>query len=364
VVGGIENHVQQLAQGLQGRGHAVEVVTTAPGAEAGAEEVGGVQVRRHRAVRARASTPLSPGLAIDLLRRRLARTDRPDVIHLHAPYPPAELVWLAGAWGRSRPVAVVTHHSDIVRQRWAGAAYRPLQRLVLRRADGVVATTDAYRRTSRVLQAVDEVHVLALGVDPDRFTPPAVDAAGPRRLLFVGRLRHYKGLDHLLRALAGAPEGPGLDVAGTGPEEAGLRALAEELGLSGRVGFLGDVTDEELPGRYRDALALVLPADNRAEAFGTVQLEAMASGTPVISTRLGTGVDEVNLDGVTGLTVPVADTAALATAVGRIAGDQDLRRRLGEGGRRRVLDRYSRELMVDRHEALYTELLDRRRSHG
>ena len=368
VVGGIEGHVGQVARGLAGRGHEVEVVTTAPPSHHAAPPADdGVAVRRHRAQWVAGSTPLSAGLVADLVRRAHARTRPPDLIHLHAPYPPAELAWLAAS-GPRRPPLVLTYHADIVRQRRLGALHRPLQRRVLHEAAAVVATSEPYRRTSSQLRQLDRCEVIPLGVDVDRFAAeaPRPDLPGDY-VLFVGRLRHYKGVDHLLRAVPRLPPEVSVVVVGDGPEGGSLRALADDLGVSDRVRFLGEVADRDLPGLYQHATALVLPAVNRAEAFGLVQLEAMAAGTPVISTRLGTGVDAVNEDGVTGCTVPVADADALADAVERLVADPSLAAALGAEGRARARRQYSTDTMVDRIEALYEDVLARRGSavaHG
>lgn len=367
VLGGIENHLQQLARGLVCRGHEVEVLTTASRHRGGTFDDQGVMVRRQATGLVASSTPLSIGLSLDLLHRRAAGTGRPDVVHLHAPFPPAELTWLATMWGRHRPATVVTYHSDIVRQRWLGALHRPIERLLLRRSDAVVATSESYRRTSRQLRGLGRCAVLPLGVDVERFarhatsTPPIPG----RYVLFVGRLRHYKGVDHLIRAARLLPEDLTVVVAGTGPEGPALHELAHRLRLDDRVRFLGDVAGQDLPDLYHHAVALVLPAVNRAEAFGLVQLEAMAAGIPVVSTRLGTGVDEVNLDGVTGLTVPPGDPDSLATAIEQLVTDPDLARRLGTGGLERVRADYSVEAMIDRFEALYGDVVAPRRvRHG
>ncbi len=360
VLGGIELHVEQVARGLHRRGHDVEVVTTAGRDEAGERDEDGVRVRRHRALLEIASTPLSAGLVTDLVRRTRGRRDAPDLIHLHAPYPLAELAWLAATRSARRPPTVVTYHADIVRQRRLGALHRPVQRRMLRRAEAVVATTASYRRSSPQLAGLPRCEVIPLGVDTERFAASAPRPPGLGHfVLFVGRLRHYKGVDHLLRAVPHLPPELAVVIAGDGPEGPSLRALARDLQLGERVRFLGTVPDRDLAGLYQHASALVLPAVNRAEAFGLVQLEAMASGTPVVSTRLGTGVDEVNQDGVTGLTVPVAEPRALAEAVARLVADPALANRLGAAGQARASEHFALEAVLDRLEALYAGLVAR-----
>ena len=134
--------------------------------------------------------------------------------------------------------------------------------------------------------------------------------AGRKIVLFVGRLVYYKGVDVLVRAMAGVDAD--LVLIGRGPLEGELRELAAASGIAARVTFLAPQDDDELAAWYHAADVFCLPSVARSEAFGLVQIEAHAAGTPVVSTDLPTGVPYANLDGVTGLTVPPGDAPALA----------------------------------------------------
>ena len=111
-----------------------------------------------------------------------------------------------------------------------------------------------------------------------------------------------------------------------------------------RISFGGGGTD--LPAYYQACEVFVLPSIAKTEAFGVVQVEAMAAGRPVVSTRLPTGVPWVNQDGVSGLVVTPDDAAALGAAVRRLGHDRELRQRLGDGARRRADALFSRDRMV------------------
>jgi rhamnosyl/mannosyltransferase len=163
-------------------------------------------------------------------------------------------------------------------------------------------------------------------------------------MLFVGRLVYYKGLDVLCEAMTRCPGT--LLIIGTGPLEGAVRQWVDRRGLEARVTFVGDVPDDDLPAYYQACDMLVLPSTEKTETFGIVQLEAMAAGTPVVSTNLSTGVPWVNQDGASGLVVPPADAGALAEAVCRLGADAALRRRLGEGARARAVSMFSLERMV------------------
>ncbi|RMH19642.1 MAG: glycosyltransferase, partial [Acidobacteria bacterium] len=298
VLGGVEQHLELVAGALAQRGLRVTVLVTGAGLKTTVTREGDVEVIRAGRLGTLASTPISPALV-----RHLLHLD-PDLTHLHFPYPPAEVAQLLV--GRRRP-AVVYYHSDVVRQRFLGLLYRPLMWRFLRRADRVLASSEVYRTSSPVLRRLgDRCQVLPLPVDVERFAhpEPARLAAWTRRypgprVLFVGRLRYYKGLDHLIDAMAEVEAT--LLVVGRGPLEGRWRARAAASPAAGRIHFLGDLDAGELPAIYAAADLLALPSTRRSEAFGVVQLEAMAAGTPVITTELGTGSSVLHRDGATGL---------------------------------------------------------------
>jgi rhamnosyl/mannosyltransferase len=142
---------------------------------------------------------------------------------------------------------------------------------------------------------------------------------------------------------------------GTGPLDAALKAAAQDYGVSRKVKFLGRVDD--LQKYYRASSVFVLPSNSRAEAFGLVQLEAMAAGLPVINTDLNSGVPEVSLDGVTGITVPPEDSDSLAQAINRLLANAGMRKRMGEAGMVRARREFAPGLMIERTMQLYEEVL-------
>jgi glycosyltransferase involved in cell wall biosynthesis len=352
VLGGIENHIKVLAEAQAAAGHQVTVLVCDPGRRAHAETLGGVRVVKAGRLATVASMPLRLGQPLALARLR------PDVVHVHSPYPLGEFFnWLLGR-GQA---TVITHHSDVVRQRGWLRLYGPFLRRVLRVADQVIATSPRYIETSPWLRSVqDKCVVVPLGVDQTRFTPAAGQRVGESVdepvLLFVGRLRYYKGLDTLLRALPALP-GVRLTVVGDGPMGEEWERLTDELGLRDRVTFAGAVPDEDLPGCYRGDHIFVLPANARAEAYGMVLLEAMASGLPCITTEVGTGTSWVVQHGVTGLVVPPRDPQALATAIRGLVDDPQRRAEMGRAARARVETELTIERMIDRVQAVYAGVL-------
>jgi len=354
VLGGMENHIKMLSESLVQRGYDVTVLVTHPTSQTHVEEINGVHVIKAGRLVTVASTPLSVALPAWLWRQR------PDIAHLHFPYPVGEVSQLC--FGRARRV-VMTYQSDVVRQKGILQFYRPLLWQVLRRVDCIIATSTNYIESSPYLSRLrDKCSVIPLGIELGRFlqVPSAHvqrirDTFGSPLVLFVGKLRYYKGLQYLLQAMLEIPAR--LLVVGSGPLGAEWRRLAQTLELGDRVVFLGEVSDEELPAYYHASDLFVLPASERSEAYGTVQLEAMASGLPVVCTELGTGTSFVNVHGQTGLVVPAGNTPALGTAVRMLLQDQALRREMGQRARQRALDEFSLPLMVDRVARLYAQVL-------
>jgi glycosyltransferase involved in cell wall biosynthesis len=345
VRGGMETVVGDLCAGTAGEWE-VEVVAASESRPTIHERAGDIEVVRAACLGRVASVPICPSLPWHLW------THPVDCVVLHEPNPLAGLaLWLR----TPAPRLVIWHHSDLLRPWWALSTYtRFVQRSLYRRADCVIVSSPALAAQSPLVRCARHVAVIPFGIDLDRYrrTDAArtaqVDAIRDRipgpRLLFVGRLVYYKGLQVLLDAMRGWPGT--LMVVGEGSLEAELRSQADALGLAERVTFLGRISDDELPAYYQASDAFVLPSIAVTEAFGVVQIEAMAAGLPVISTNLPTGVPWVNQHGESGLVVPPGDAAVLAAALRRIAGDDALRQRLAEGARRRADALFSRQRML------------------
>jgi rhamnosyl/mannosyltransferase len=257
---------------------------------------------------------------------------------------------------------VATYHSDIVRQRILGRLWAPLLTRVLNSADMILATSPVYARTSEFLHGRANVTVVPLGIDPTPFLEVEGGMARPVHggptILFVGRLRYYKGVDVLLGALGELP-GVTLLVVGTGREAAELARVADALGLEDRVKWLGDVASSDLPDIYAACDLLVLPSVARSEAFGVVQLEAMAAAVPVVTTEVGTGTSWVTKHGETGLVVPPRDVAALRSAISELLANPARAREMGQAGRKRMLDHFTRDRMVKAVVQIYEAAVGR-----
>ena len=320
------------------------------------EDLAGVPVTRLTSLGQIGSVGICPTLPFWL--RRLDA----DLVVVHEPNPVA-LVSVVLARPRGR--VLVWFHSEVVRPRWKyRLLYRPFLRAVLRRAARIIVSSPELVRHAVELQDFrDKCVVVPFGVDTQRLV--ATDEVQARAdelrarhqtpiLLFVGRLVPYKGVDVLLRALHGIDATTLL--VGAGPLRARLETQARELGLSG-VRFLGAVSDAELTALYHAADLFVLPSVTRAEAFGVVQLEAMACGVPVVSTNLPSGVPWVNQHDKTGLVVPPGDADGLRQALLALLTDRRRREALGCYARERVGREFTFTRMAQLTSGLYREVL-------
>jgi rhamnosyl/mannosyltransferase len=312
------------------------------------ETVGGVDVTRVGTIGAVGSVHLAPAFAWWL--RRIPA----DLIVVHEPNP-----WALLSYVIARPAAplFIWYHSDVVRPALQYALfYAPFARFVYRRARRIIVSSPALAEHATALAAYrDRIRVVPFGIEPSAWNAAKTSADDTREpfVLFAGRHVAYKGVDVLLRALSHSTARA--VIAGDGPERAKWEATARELGLNGRVTFAGEVPDAVLRRLMHACDALVLPSVTRAEAFGYVQLEAMAAGKPVISTDVASGVSWVNQHMRTGLVVRAGDADALRSAIDRLSADRSLRERLGSAGRARVEQEFTLERLRERLRVLYEE---------
>jgi rhamnosyl/mannosyltransferase len=173
--------------------------------------------------------------------------------------------------------------------------------------------------------------------------------------LFVGRLSYYKGVKYLIETIKNVKVN--LVIIGEGKEDSNLKTLVKELKIENRVFFLPAQERKKLINFYQAAKVFVLPSIYKSEAFGLVLLEAMACGTPVISTELGTGTSFVNKNEVSGLVVAPRELDVLSEAINRLISNEQLRIILGQQARQRVEENFLLSFMLLEHRKLYEHIL-------
>ncbi len=349
--GGIETYLQDLVR-HQSAVARVEVVVANTRRATSVEMLDGARITRVAAMGVIASQPICP-----LLFRKLANR-HDDIVHLHVPNPLGALAYLmSGHKGK----LVITHHADTLGRPILRKVVDPFVRRAMRRASAIIVTSERYLESSDELADFRaKCRVIPLGINLEPFLSTDSETVkdirakyAPRIILSVGRLIAYKGLDYLLRAMKDVEAT--LLVIGTGRLREQLTRMTEELGIGGKVHFLGRV--EDVAPYYKAAQIFVLPSITRAEAFGLVQIEAMASGIPVVNTGLDSGVPEVPIDGMTGMTVPPKDASALARAINFLLENDDVRATYGAAASVRAGEKFTARLMAEETFRVYESVM-------
>jgi glycogen(starch) synthase len=361
-IGGMQNHTAELTRALDRRGIVQTVLTTRPPTAPYYQRLGdharvirvGFPLRRFRQLYAPQATIVAPILAL-----------RADLVHVHLGEDLAILPLGAAAARLHHLPLVLTVHTSLrytlavsdLRSAILKALGGPIERWGEHSADAVLVITPRLRRLllSDDVEE-DRVHLLPPGVNPSLFEGPFEDpfaGLGKPRVLFVGRLAPQKGVRTLVAA-ASLLKHPSAQVllVGDGPERPALEREAERIGVGDRLRFLGFVAHERLPAAMAHADVLVLPSVY--EELGTVLLEAMWAGLPIVASRIG-GIPDVIEDGVNGLLVPPCDPEALARAIDRVLADRPLAYQLSEEAQARAKD-YDWEVLAGRVLQVYRDI--------
>lgn len=361
--GGIETHVKTLCKSLASVG--VDVVNLVSSIDGRGDQfqTDGYNVVESPTHGVYFSTSLAPRMVLDA--RRLQDRQAFDLIHLHFPDPMSHLVSMALPAQIPR---TITWHSDVVKQRHLLKLYRPFQRREIMRAKAMVAFTSSHFTSSTQIPShypAAQKHVIPYGMDLGWLEPTPSTAArakairalaGGKFMVFaLGRHVEYKGYGVLLMAMQHTSAH--LVLGGDGPLTPALKELSQRLGIVDRVCFAGRLSEADLAAHYHACDVFCLPSVTPNEAFGIVQVEAMACGKPVICTQLHNGVNLVNPHGVTGLTVQAGDALSLCNAIENLRTDNELLNRLGQQAFRHAGDTYSQQATSGRYLELYQYLL-------
>jgi glycogen synthase len=358
-LGGMQNHTAELTRALDRRGVVQTVLTTRPPTAPYFQRLGdhacvirlGLPLRRFRQLYGPQTAIVAPILAA-----------RADVVHVHLGEDLAVLPVGAAAARLHRLPLVLTVHTSLrhtlavgdLRSAVLKAMGGPIERWGEHFAEAVLVITPRLRRLL-LADGVDEnrLHLIPPGVNPSLFEGPFEDPftdVGKPRVLFVGRLAPQKGVSTLIAAAA-LIEDPSAQVllVGDGPERPKLEREAKRIGVGDRLHFVGFLAHNRLPAVLAHADLLVLPS--LYEELGTVLLEAMWAGLPIVASRTG-GIPDVIEDGVNGLLVPPGEPEELAHAIDRVLADRALAYRLSEGAQERGED-YDWEVLAGRVLQVY-----------
>lgn len=294
--------------------------------------------------------------------KRLIDKFRPDVVHFH--YPNVLGALYLNLLLKSQIKLIVHWHSDIVEQKKLKKIIRFFERSLLKKATKVIVTSPVYAETSECLHDFkDRIVIIPCSINEMNFQLTVAEKHEVETIkkryneqpivFFVGRHVEYKGIRYLIEAEKIIKSNCVLIIAGRGPLTEKLKATCQ----STRIYWIGKVNDHDLKLYYHAATVLAFPSITRNEAFGIVLAESMCCGTPAVTfTISGSGVNWVSLDGVSCLEVENKNITAYACAIDEILSDPDLRCRLAQGGKKRVLDLFSKEKVAEAYRNLYNML--------
>jgi glycogen(starch) synthase len=354
VLGGGALHAHELSSLQAEMGHDVTLLTSDHGdrEKPRQETRAGYEVRRYRQIARPFGNSITPGM-VPAMRRLLATH---DIVHAHSHlYFSTNMAALLARLD-STPLVITNHglHSQTAPMA-VQKAYAPLAKFTFNSADRVLCYTETDRNRLRERGVTAPISVIHNGIDCDTFVPDASDDTR-RQVLFVGRLKETKGVRELLDAfdvLVDDLRDVTLRFVGKGPLRDELEDTVTEYGLTDQVMFAGRVPNEELPETYAESAVFALPSE--VEGFPRTVLEAMACGTPVVTSelpQLQSVVDQF------GETAPHGDVEALSTALKRLLANPKERERLGREARERAHNQYSWMETVRQTTDLYYELLE------
>src|SRR5256714_8823830 len=249
------------------------------------------------------------------------------------------------------PRVTTLHGTDVRRARTVGVA-KPLFGHVLKHSAAVTTVSRWLKEETQALVPGVHPQVAPMPVATDLFEPG--DSRDGTRLLFVGRLNEQKGVDHLLHAMSAMKTSAELDIVGDGPSRGALEKLSEQLGLTPRITWHGQVAHSALPPLYQRASAVVVPSAD--EGLGLVAVEALLCETPVVAFDSG-GLRDVIQHEKTGLLVKPGDRAALASSLDDLLRRDGKGSQLGRAGRLYALSAFAPESAARRYAEIYRQVV-------
>ncbi|MGC8738691.1 MAG: glycosyltransferase [Candidatus Hydrogenedens sp.] len=352
IVGGIEKFIFQSIQ-EQKQWAKITVIICSRNIHSFMETKGGVDFIYVGEWGRLLSTPISPLFPFYI------KSIKPDLFVVHTPNPLGELSVLITQ--RKIPY-VVRYHSDVVRQKIAMKFYAPFFYNFLKKAKLIIPTSDIYANNSPFLRSfLDKCRTVPLGIDFHRFLQSNTERVkaiqmkyGTPFVFFCGVHRYYKGI-HILLKCSPYIKVP-IVIAGDGPERKHLEEMAKSTDKK-NIYFVGKLTDEDLVQYLHACSIFVFPSIARSEAFGLSIIEAHSAGKPVVATKLGTGVEWANLDGITGINVPPNNEHALAQAIQFLLDNEDIREAMGKTAKERVQSEFDIKVTAPKEFDLYRSVI-------
>ena len=357
--GGIESVVADIAEGSNFCNTSVIAVDQA--ALSAKEIINSVRVMRSKEYFNIAKVSIAPGYIWDVLKECNGQ-----ILHVHLPNPLATVaVFIASICGKDVSKLVVHWHSDVVKQKFLKILFWPFEAWILNKSKTIIVTSQRYLESSESLsQYVNKSVVVPIGIESiagginvELVRDLKHNYQGKKIIFSLGRHVYYKGFEDLIEAAKYVSDAVFV-VGGSGPDTEKYRMQIAKEGLNDKVYLIGRVSDEDLPSYYAAADVFCLPSNEKSEAFGVVQLEAMSIGTPVVSGNIiGSGVPWVNAHMDSGLVFEPNNVESLAGCLNLIIRDDSLRQDLAVGAKRRFEKYFTKDKSVESIDSIYKELL-------
>ena len=354
--GGIQTVMRDILSGLKNT-FRFEVLASRIRGFGSKTEIDGIPVQRTFSLGTLLALPLAPLYLFWFWYKAW----RNDIVDYHYPFPLVDLA--VSLWFPKKTKLIIHWHADIISQQRALKIVAPFIRRTLNRANQIIVATPIHIEQSSFLRHYREkcevipygIHLNTWSLLNDSEQQEVHDLRGKYRrfMLAVGRLVPYKGFEIAIKAMQHV-DGI-LIIVGIGPLEQSLHALAKTGGVEDKVIFWQEASHIQLKCLLHAAYCLVFPSILPSEAFGMVQLEAMACRKAIINTALASGVPWVARDGEEALTVPVGDSIALAAAMNRLLTDEALNKKLGEQGYERVKNTFEMSVFLEKTAKVYSE---------
>jgi len=361
-IGGLENYAYLLAKNLHTSGkYQVSIITSNyDGTGYKKETIDGMTVHRLPIWFKISNTPINPMWYWSI--KKIFEIEQPDIVHVHSPVP--FMADVAARAAGNRPVVLTYHSGSMLKGKWFIDIFIKLyEKVFLRslfsRSNAIIAVSQVFAQRE-MTNFKQKIHVIPPGVELTRFRPSPLPR-DHKTIMFIGRIEHsssWKGIEYLLQAgvivIKNHPSVT-LELIGGGDAIEHYRERARILGIESGVIFPGPLLGQQLIDAYERASVIVLPSTSDSEAFGTVLIEGMASGRPVIASNIG-GLPNVITDEKNGLLVPPGDPQALANAIEQVLFDIPLATRLANNGVMNAQS-FSWDIQAKKYSELFKSLL-------
>jgi glycosyltransferase involved in cell wall biosynthesis len=361
VYGGVEKVMYDLCDGLSDR----DIQSDFLGVNADVKTTNIVHINKYFTVFAMSyfAKVASTYLSFSMISKLRKIKSNYDIIHIHHPDPMACLsLYLSGYKG----IVICHWHSDIVKQKTILKFYKPLQTWMLRRASVIVGTSQTYLDNSPFLNGFkSKFKVVPIGIPPVQKTISDVtlkkiqSIANGRKIVFsLGRLIYYKGYRYLIEASKYLNDNFCVIIGGKGPLKDELEKMIKANNLESKVFLVGRIEDDDLSTYFSNCNAFCLPSTEKSEAFGIVQIEAMAYGKPIVATKIkGSGVDWVNQDGYSGFNAEIENSKDLAEKIDKVFESDQVYSKLSTQALNRYQELFTQAAMVDKMKTIYKAVL-------